>query len=162
MTSIGNTGTKGGSMAADDSPFEEQALADLTEVQSKLEAAKAQRDTLDEKITQLTETARGYEMVLQYQRMREIGDGVTPDWARLLKKLTHKKRIIEIARHSEGQVRKADAADILYSTGFMKAKSRPNAYTAVQEIFADLVEEGVLERTDKPGIYRLIEEVPAE
>jgi len=149
-------------VATENHALEEEILRDLAGLESELEAARAERDELDRKITRLAEAVRAYELVLEHRRGSDGGGTVVSGWERILAGLTHKERVVEIAKRNGGQARKTDVTDILYSQGFMRAKSRANAYTAVQEIFAELVKDGVLVRTGTPGTYRLKEEAPTE
>lgn len=144
-------------MVTNNHSFEEQIRRILAEVQSQLKSAQTERDKWATRAVELAGVAGAYEKVLQHQAARQ-GKADTDDsiWKELLRGLNHREQILVIAEKKEGEVRKADATDILYTLGFIKAKSRAVAYNIVQQVVSALVDDGLLAPTEKAGVFRRV------
>jgi hypothetical protein len=81
---------------------------------------------------------------------------VKEDWIEPLKRLTHKAKLVELAKRNNGQIKLNKIADILYTNKLTGSKSRQNTYTMIQSLIGDMVEEKVFEWVG-PGTYRLIQ-----
>lgn len=135
--------------------YEEQTQRLLAETVSELKELEAKREEIEQKITVLTKEAQALEGALQaYWRRIGKTEVAEPNWPKILKKGTHKQRLIRIAERNDGRIKASQATDILYRLRFIKSKRRANAYSIVQALLTDLAEENVLEKV-APGEYRL-------
>lgn len=143
--------------------FEEQLRKLISETQDELNAIDAQLKSLESRRFTLTKELQSYETSLRgYLRRsgKEQGEEQPPDWDKLLKRCrNHKGRLLIIAKHSGSELRFNSAVDILYNGKFIKSKSRANAYVQLYGIVTDMVDKGILKKTER-GIYRLVQHGP--
>jgi phosphomevalonate kinase len=138
--------------------FEEQLRKLISETQDELNEIDGQLKSLGNRRLALTEELQSYEASLRGY-LKRIGkeqmEEQPPDWDRLLKRCrTHKDKLLAIAKRSGGELKFNSAVDILYNGKFIKSKSRANAYVQLYSIVTDMVDRGILERTDR-GMYRI-------
>jgi hypothetical protein len=138
--------------------YEEQTRRLLSETRSELSKVDAEITELSKKKAELEAEAQGFEAALSGY-LRRIGkqDFSTENWRKLLsgRKMTHPKRLIAIAKHKGGLLKVSEATDILYGNRFIKSKRRSNAYRIVYSLLANLVGEGIFQKTDS-GEYKLV------
>ncbi len=138
--------------------YEEQTRRLLAEAKSEHDQIVNQIEALQKRREALVAEAYAYELTLQgYLRRSGKQPEVTADasWVDALCDKTHKEKIVEFARHNGGVVKVGQVADFLYTNGLIKSKSRQNAYIVLQKIFAELLENGTLEKTG-PAEYLLV------
>lgn len=140
-------------MVTNNHSWEEQTVRLLTEAQSEMATIERELIDLQERYKAIRKEVEAYEIALQSFRRRS-GQPVDVDWNTLLANAqTHKERIVTIVNHY-GAVRPNKLTDVLFPR-FIKSKSRSNAYQIVQMNLADLVDAGIMEKTEH-GEYRLI------
>lgn len=136
--------------------YEEQTQRLLAETQSELTNIGNQLAGLQRKWETLKKEAEAYETVLQgYLRRTGKHEVAKPEWAKLLKGLTHKQKLTTIAKQSGGRIRVNQATDILYTSKLTEAKKRATAYSMVQLYLADMAEDGEFQKV-APGEYELL------
>lgn len=123
---------------------------ELDSVNTQLEALQARRDGLAHGVEALNTALaihfrRTGRQETTQQNMREL----------LANQPNHKERIKRIAERNNGVLRVGQAADILYTYGIMKSKSRMNAYRIIYVLVRGMVDEGIFEKSG-PSEFRLL------
>ena len=77
------------------------------------------------------------------------------DWVALLKPLSHKNKLVAIAKENDGLVKQSQATDIIFSNRLSEAKKRTTVYQIVKNSLDSLLEDGIIVRV-RPGEYRLV------
>lgn len=137
--------------------YEEQTRRLLAETKSEFDAVQAQIRELTEKADKLLRDSQGLETTLDVY-LRRTGKQVTTqtNWRELLHDVTtHKTRLEAIAKHKGGEIKISEAANILYTNGFIQTKKRANAYIIVQSNLADMEKTGIFKKI-RAGEYKLI------
>jgi hypothetical protein len=138
-------------MVTNDRSYEEQTRKRLSEAKAqaqdlwkKIEEMQTQHNVLSRQITAYTTILEGY------------GDNREEDWATLLKELSHKDKLISIAKHNGGQLGHAEATDIIFSNNLTSAKTRAIVYQMVKNTLDSLIKDGIFVKSE-PGKYQLVE-----
>ncbi len=138
------------------SSWEDQTRRFLSDTLSELNKVERQMQDIEVKREALRNEAKAWEMALEgYLKRTGRQMDITPEWFKMLRDQTHKKRLVTIAENSGGKVKASEATDILYTKGFIKAQKRSTAYSMVQRFLIEMAEEGRFEKI-APGEYRLI------
>jgi hypothetical protein len=141
-------------MVLSDYSYEEQTRRRLAEAQSKRGSLEAQIHDLEKKNVELIREIEAYETILRIGLRHAGKEEAILDWDKLLAGKTHREKLIIIAQHSKDTIRITSATDLLYTKGFIKSKSRANAYSMVQHELAEMAAKGVFEKV-AAGEYRL-------
>ena len=130
--------------------YEEQTRRRLSEVRTESHALDEQIKELQEKSLRLTRQINAYETILEdYAHETQL------NWGSLLQTMTHKEKLIAIAKEYGGRIGQSQATDIIYSNKLTGATKRTTVYQIVKNGLDALIDDGRLERV-APGKYQLI------
>ena len=137
--------------------YEEQTRRLLAETKSELDTLEQQITGLQERKVILLREAGAFETALEgYLRREGKQSIVKDDWVELLKGMTHKEQLLEIASRNRGKIKVSEATDILYGKRLIQSKKRANAYIIVQSILSQMAENSDSFKKIAPGEYKLI------
>ena len=143
-------------MVTDNGSLDEQLRCELAKITSELESAKTEIDRLVQRVSQLSESARGYHVVLEHRAEQSSGTGsVSASWVESLRPLKHKDQLIAIAERQKGRLLVSEAATIMYLSKLINTKKRKNAYNIVSGYATGLADEGIFEKVG-PGEFRVV------
>ncbi len=130
--------------------YEEQTRRRLSEARTEEHALEEQIKELQQRSFRKTKEINAYETILEGY----MGD-TQLNWRTLLQALTHKDKLITIAKENGGLIRQSQATDIIYSNKLTDAKKRATVYQMVKNSLDMLVDSRIFEQVG-PGEYRLV------
>lgn len=134
--------------------YEEQTRRRLSEAKTKEHELKEQAKELDKKLLRFIREINAYETILEgYKDTSQI------DWVNLLQPLTHKAKLITIAKERGNRVGLSQATDIIFSKQLTEAKKRETVYQMVSNSLDELVDKGVFKWVSS-GEYELVNVQP--
>jgi len=137
--------------------WEEETRKYLMEIQTELTDINKRLEELQAKRDNLTREAEAFSTTLAVH-LRKTGrqETLRQDIRELLiNQKNHKERIKRIAEQNNGVLKIGLASDIMYNYHIMKTKTRMQAYRIVYGLTANMVEEGIFQKT-RPGEFRLV------
>lgn len=136
------------------------------ETMSKAQIAEAIRH----EFPAVAANVRSLEAVLAVTLHRRCRRGVTkrggrnayyqkpePDWQVVLQGLSHRDRLIAIAKHYGGTLTLSKATDLLFSLGFTRATKLERAVAIFRVLMKELVVDGVFKKTTEDE-FKLVEQ----
>jgi len=136
--------------------WEEQTRRLLSEAQTEKNDLVTQDRELQKKINELDAEIEAFKIALgAYLTRTGRQKNTQVDWVALLKPLSHKDKLVAIAKENGGLVRQSQAADIIFSNGLTEAKKRHTVYQIVKNNLDRLLEDGALVKV-RPGEYQLV------
>jgi hypothetical protein len=137
--------------------WEEETRRYLAEIQTELANVDKQLEELQAKRDALAHETEAFNTALAVHFRRTGRQETSRPGVRelLINQRNHKERIMRIAERNNGMLKIGEAADILYTYGIIKTKSRMNAYRIIYALTADMVDKGIFERS-APGEFRLL------
>ncbi len=126
-----------------------EVRAELIEANKRLESAKGDVDRLAREV-------EAYELALQSRLTRSGKEYDLKQDIRgiLAGEKNHEARLKKLAEQNNGIIKVGPATDILFNYGFIKSKSRMNAYRVVYGLLKDMAAEGDFQKIG-PSEYRL-------
>ena len=135
--------------------YEEQTRRRLSEAKTKAHELEEQLKLLDKQSLRLTREISAYEIILEgYKDTTQI------DWFNLLQSLTHKDKLLVIAKESDGRIGLSQATDILYSNKLTTAKKRATVYQMVRNIIGKFEDDNIFKWV-RSGEYQLVDAQPS-
>lgn len=136
--------------------WEEQTTRLLSDAQTEKNDLDAKIKKLQEKSNELDAEIEAFKIAIGAYLTRTGRQKSTQiDWVALLKPLSHKNKLVAIAKENDGLVKQSQATDIIFSNRLSEAKKRTTVYQIVKNSLDSLLEEGIIVRV-RPGEYRLV------
>ena len=131
-------------MVTSASSWEEETRKYISEAKTDLNTIDAQMKELQAKRDILSRELKAFETALQGYLKRTGRNGtITHNLRELLgKQPNHSARLRIIAEQNEGILKIGSTADVLYNFGFIKSRTRQNAYRLVYSLILEMVEKG--------------------
>lgn len=136
--------------------WEEQTRRLLSEAQTEKNELVAQVAELQKKIDERDAEIEAFKIAIgAYLTRTGKQKNTQVDWVTLLKSLSHKDKLVAIAKESGGLVRQSQATDIIFNNGLSAAKIRKTVYQMVKNSLDMLLDNGAIVRV-APGEYQLV------
>jgi hypothetical protein len=126
-----------------------EAQIEKNDLDVKIKELKVKSDELDSEIEAFKIAIGAYLTRTGRQKSAQI------DWVALLKPLSHKNKLVAIARENDGLVKQSQATDIIFNNSLSAARKRTTVYQIVKNSLDSLLEDGIIIRV-RPGEYRLV------
>lgn len=147
-------------MVSSNNSWEELTRRLLSEAQTEKNDLDAQIAEQQQKSDELDAEIEAYKIALgAYLTRTGRQKSSQVDWVLLLQNLSHKDKLIAIAKENGGRIRQSQATDIIYSNQLTEAKKRATVYQMVKNALDILIEDRRFEKVS-PGEYRLVDIQP--
>ncbi len=141
-------------MVTGNNSYEEQTRRRLSEASTASNEIGDELRILQEKQAMFNRQISAYQIILEgYKDTTQI------DWFDLLHLLTHKRKLVAIAKEYGGRAGLSPSTDILFNHKLSTAKKRETLYQMVRNNFDELVDDGIFKWVSS-GEYELIEGQP--
>ncbi|MBN1690668.1 MAG: hypothetical protein JW901_06575 [Dehalococcoidia bacterium] len=144
----------------DENTYEKQTRNLIIEAKTELEQIEKQIKELSDRSIVLIKEINAFETTLTgYLRRTGKESKIDDDLVKAFKGMTHKEKLLELAKHWGGKITVTGATDFLYPHGLIQSKNRGNAYIVVGNVLAEMA-EGEKKTLEKvaPAEFRLIED----